>query len=291
MDGQLLAWLYRRLLRDPILGHTRDCTYSDGLILFLYFYGVIFNRSARWAVDKRNWPLAYRRLDFPSYSQLCIRLKRASVSQVIRQIDAELQERLPSSNLKFIDGKPLTISGFSKDPDATFGHATGGPACGYKLHALVDSLGKIERSQVAPLHASEKTVMRQMLQNQSLSKAIVRADANYDANHLYERIAHCGGRLLANRRKPFVGIGYHDHHPDRLRAIAELERSPKSLRQHQSIRSAVERHFGHLTTLPCGLWALPGFVRRLHRVQQWVNAKIVLYHLHLLLRQEASHAA
>ena len=49
MDGQLLKWLYQRLIRDDSLGHTRGCTYSDGLICLIGLFAVHDNRSLRWA--------------------------------------------------------------------------------------------------------------------------------------------------------------------------------------------------------------------------------------------------
>ena len=145
MDGELLRWLYHRLLHDPSLHRTRDCIYCDGLIFLIYFYGALFNRSSQWAIDRR--------------------------------------------------------------------------------------------------------------------------------------------------KKPFTGLGHHRRHCDRLRAIAELEQLPDALRAPQRIRAGVERRIGHLTNMTCGLWALPGFVRRLKRVRRCVAAKILMYHLHHVLRLTALAAA
>src|SRR5262249_27989114 len=156
------------------------------------------------------------------------------------------------------------------------GHVPGGFARGYKLHVLVDSLGRIERFAVTGLARGEATVMRQLLREYPLGGLRIRADANYDSNPLYEQIARNGGRLIAPRRKPGRGLGHQPQHPDRLRAIAELERSPEAAREHRRRRSSVERHLGHLSNLPEGLWALPGFVRHQPRVNRWIVSKIVL---------------
>jgi hypothetical protein len=283
MDSELLSWLYHRLLHDPTSGRTAGCTYSLGLVTLIYFYAVLLNRSPHWASDRRNWPVGYRRMRLPSYSQLNRRLKRPQTERLIGQINDELAQRLPHSDLKFVDGKPLTVSGFSKDCDATVGQVPGGYARGYKVHLLVDSLGRIEAFDVTGLHAGEPVVMRKMLQGHPLDGLLIRGDSNYDSNALYRQVAGCGGRLIAPRKKPFTGIGHHRQHPDRLRAIAELEHSPLGLREHRRIRAEVERRIGHLTNLPCGLWALPGFVRHRPRVRQWVAAKVLLLHLHKLL--------
>ena len=127
-----------------------------------------------------------------------------------------------------------------------------------------------------------------------LRGCVLRADANYDSNRLYAAAAARGGRLLAFRRKPGAGLGHHAQHPDRLRAIAELERAsdaPARRRAHKRHRDAVERAFAHLTNLPFGLAPLPNHVRRLRRVRLWVGAKVLLFHLHLTLRQATAAAA
>ena len=283
MDSELLSWLYHRLLHDPTSGHSAGCTYSLGLVTLIYFYAVLLNRSPHWASDRRNWPVGYRRLRLPSYSQLNRRLKRPETERLIGQINDELARRLPHSGLKFVDGKPLTVSGFSKDRDATTGQVPGGYARGYKVHLLVDSLGRIDAFDVTGLNAGEPVVMRRMLQHHDLRGLLIRGDSNYDSNALYRQVADQGGRLITPRKKPFTGIGHHPQHPDRLRAIGELEHSPQTLREHRRVRATVERRIGHLTNLPCGLWALPGFVRRRPRVRRWVAAKILLLHLHQVL--------
>jgi hypothetical protein len=38
--------------------------------------------------------------------------------------------------IRVIDGKPLTVSGVSKDADAGYGRVAGGKAKGYKLYAV-----------------------------------------------------------------------------------------------------------------------------------------------------------
>ena len=82
MDGELLRWLYHRLLHDPTLARTRNCTYGDGVIALAYFYAALCNRSLLWASDIRHWPIWCRAvLKLPSYSQLNRRLK--SNTQVI----------------------------------------------------------------------------------------------------------------------------------------------------------------------------------------------------------------
>ena len=285
MDGELFRELYHRLYSDPTLTHTRECTFPDALILLIYFYAAMNNCSPRWAHDRRNWPLWCRHLAFPSYSQLMKRLAWERTQTLIDRLNAEFRDRLPTSREKVCDGKPLTVGGFSKDPDARSGKIPDGWARGYKLHAVVDSLGPIDAFCVTALDAGEATVARRRLlaglDKTDLRGSILRGDANYDSNPLYRTAARYGGRLIAPRRKPYTGLGHHRHHPHRLLAIAELEHGVDGLRRHKSHSNRVEQSFAHLTNLSFGLWALPNFVRRLARVTLWTKAKIALYHFHL----------
>jgi|HubBroStandDraft_1064217.scaffolds.fasta_scaffold274170_1 hypothetical protein len=292
MEDELLRFLYHRLVGSASGAGLRRGKFSDGVIVLIFLLGVLQGRSPRWAADRRNWPLWLRRvLPLPSYSQLMRRLRSDSVQQTIHQINAELRDSLPRSQLKFCDGKPLVVGGFSKDPDARYGKVPDGWARGYKVHALVDSLGAIEAFEVTGLDAGESTVARRLVRQTNLNAAVIRADANYDSNALYATVNQCGGRLIAPRRKPGRGLGHHPQHPDRLRAIAELEADRATMRAHRRMRAGVEQRFAHLTNLPFGLSPLPNFVRRQRRVNLWVQGKITLYHLYLNLCQLKMKAA
>jgi hypothetical protein len=291
MDGEPLHWLYHRLLHDPTLAHTRDCTYCDGLIVFIYFYGVLGNHSRAWACQRTNWPIWCRRLKLPSYSQFNKRLKTPSISHWIERINAELRVQLPHTPDKTVDGMPMIVSGYSHDPDARRGKVPDGWAKGYKLHAIADSCSAIDEFEVTGLEAGEATVLRRLIPRTDLRGVTLRADANYDSNPTYRTAADAGARLVAPRRKPGTGIGHHRQHPDRLAALAELEQTNLGLRNHKRHRIRAEQSFARLTNLPFGLWALPNFVRRLPRVRLWVAAKILLYHLQQVLDLRTAMAA
>jgi IS5 family transposase len=286
MDGELLRWLYHRLLHDPTLRRRSDCTYGDGVVLLAYFFAVMSDRSLRWASDRRNWPLWCRSaLRLPSYSQLCKRLKNPAAAAAIEQLNVELQGRLPRCGEKVVDGKPLVVGGFSHDPDAHWGKVPDGFANGYKLHVVVDvAANAVEACHVTALNANEAKVLRESLVPRlQLHRAVLHGDASYDSNAAYHAVAAAGGRLLAPRRKPRRGLGHHPQHADRLLAIAQLEHNPSEQRQHKRIRNRVEQALAELTNLPFGLSPLPNFVRRLPRVRRWVQAKIMLYHLNKLI--------
>jgi IS5 family transposase len=292
MDGELLRYLYHRLFDSDRGDGSARCVYSDAVILFIYAIAALSGKSPRWARQKRNWPLWARRVAVPSYSQLMRRVKTPEFLAYWRAWDATFRAALPSSAEKCVDGKPLVVGSYSKDPDARWGYLAANTwGRGYKIHAVSSASGVVEAFTVTPLNAGEATVAAELVQSLDLREAVVRGDANYDSNPLYATVAARGGRLLAPRRRPGTGLSARPHHPDRLRAIAELECSPGAAQTHARHRVRIEQTFGHLTNLPFGLSPLPNFVRRLNRVTLWVTAKIALYHLHLALKHPRTNAA
>ena len=302
MDDELLRTLYFRWMRDPILGRRpRRGKYPDGVILLVYFFAVLRDRSPRWALDRSNWPLWARRLRLPSDSQFYRRLATPAVAAAIRDLNHATRDALPASASKVVDARPLTVGGFSHDPDVRRGYVPGGMARGYKLHVVVDSLGRIDAFDVTPLNRSEAAVAAGLVAELAAGRTglhggVVRGDANDDAGFLYEAVARAGGRFIAPRRRPGTGLGHGPCHPDRRRAIEELEASAPvrrhvARRDHSRERGRVEQVLAHLSNLSFGLAALPGHVRRLRRVTRWTAAKITLYHLHLLRRLNNTRAA
>lgn len=292
MDGELLVKLYHELFHNRKLATARRCTYSDAVILFIHFIAVIHDRSHLWAHDKRNWPLWARRLSCPGYSQLMRRLQSAAIRTHIEALNRTLRCRLPHTLDKAVDGKPLTVGAYSKDKDAKRGRLSNDAwGYGYKLHAIVDARGAVDSYAITSLNAGESTVARTLVTQVDLRGVTLRADANYDASPLYAAVADRGGRLVAPRRRPGRGLGHRPHHPHRLQAIAEFEDHPSKGQQHIRHRLRIEQAFGHLTNLSFGLAPLPNWVRRQARVERWIAAKILLYHLYLTLRHQARKAA
>ena len=292
MDDQLLLHLYHRLFDFGKFQNSYGCIYSDSVIALVHFLSVIRDRSMLWAHNKKNWPLWMRRLSCPSYSQLMRRLKSKPVKVLIAQLCLEFRGELPHSDEKFCDGKPLTVGGFSKDPDARAGKLPGeGWGRGYKVHVLCDACGAVDLFTVTALDAGEPTVMKRLVELADLKQTIVRGDSNYDSNDLYAAIEARGGRLIAARKKPGTGLGHQPHHPHRLLAIQQLESDDATLKEHKRHRIRVEQALAHVTNLPFGLAPLPNFVRRRNRVAMWVLSKLTLYHLYLKLCQQEALAA
>jgi hypothetical protein len=293
MDGELLRHLYHELFHHGKRGLPRRCTYSDAVVVFIYFVAVVSDRSVHWAHERHHWPPWARRLPRPSYSQLMRRLPTASIQRRIDELNTSFRGRLTRTREKVIDGKPLVVGAHSKDADARWGRLSNTAwGLGYKLHALVDGAGPIDAFAVTPLNAGESTIACQMVAPLDLRSFVVRGDANYDSNPLYESIAGRGGRLIAARRKPGRGLSHsHQQHPHRLLAMELLEQAPGALAIHDQHRDRVEQIFAHLTNLSFGLSPLPNWVRRLDRVTRWVQAKITLYHLFLSLAPSAAKVA
>ena len=75
------------------------------------------------------------------------------------------------------------------------------------------------------------------------------------------------------------------------RASVELwQQHPDLLRYVIAQRNNAEGVFSVLA-LVLGLHALPGFVRRIHRVRPWIGAKIILYHARLLAQESPAELA
>jgi IS5 family transposase len=220
----------------------------------------------------------------------------ADFRRLLLRFNDLLRARLPGSSLKFLDGKPLLVGGYSKDRQARRGKAPGGWARGYRLHAIISACGAVEAFCVTPLDAGEPTVARDVLVwcgASDLRGALLLADAGYDSNELYEAVARAGGRLLAPRKKPGTGIGHHGQHPDRLAAIEALEGPARAAgRRTYRLREGVEQALGLLGNFPGGLpTGLPNHVRRLKRVRLWVMLKVILYHAHLLQQDDRRRRA
>ena len=173
------------------------------------------------------------------------------------------------------------VGGCSKDPDARFGRAAGHVGKGYKLHAAWGSRPLPEAWEVAPLNEHEIKVAGRLFGQLPGGYAV--ADANYDATALFDRAAACGYQLVAEQVDNNPGTGHHSQSPHRLRCIALLG-TPFG-RELFALRAGIERAFGNATAFAGGLGPLPAWVRRRHRVEQWVWAKLLINAARIRYRQ------
>ncbi|HET6346097.1 MAG TPA: transposase [Myxococcota bacterium] len=286
MDGELFKRLYKAAGEVASKSVGRRCTFSDFEVLLTFVLAAVANKPLSWACRRPNWPLWCWRVNVPTPSTMSRRTRTKGFRLLLLRLNESLRAALPGSSLKFLDGKALVVAGHSRDPDARWGKTSGGWSKGYKLHAILDACGRVELFAVTALDAGEATVAREVLcAALDLRGALVLADGNFDSNHLYGTVADAGGRLLAPRRKPGTGLGHgRRQHPDRLRAVEELERTPGGRADFDRLRLGVEQAFGLMTSL--GLGAPPPWVRRLRRVRTWVMGRVIVYHAHLLLQDQ-----
>jgi hypothetical protein len=165
------------------------------------------------------------------------------------------------------------LGGHSKDPDARWGRGVRGFVKGYKLFAVWGRGAMPLSWRIGAMHVSEQRMAESMIP-QLHGHGYLLGDKLYDINKLYDLAHAVGHQLLAERKRPHTGLGHRKHSPARLQAI-ELLRTPFGRRLYRQ-RQFIERNFGGLTNFGGGLAPLPNWVRRLERVQLWVNAKLII---------------
>jgi len=95
------------------------------------------DRPVSWHASEGIWPLCQRRKVLPSPSTMSLRLRTQSVQSLLNALEKRVVAPQQPGIFWMIDGKPLPISGCSKDRQAGYGRAANCKAKGYKIHALV----------------------------------------------------------------------------------------------------------------------------------------------------------
>lgn len=252
--------------------------FSDEDIVKVYYWSVIHDRPVRWACQPRHWPLYRRRQPLPSEPTMSRRLRCPSVRALLDAVEQRVIAPQRSGLFWMIDGKPLAISGCSKDRQAGYGRAANGKAKGYKIHAIVDPQGAVAAWRLAPMNKDERVMAERLVQTAPIQGYLV-GDSNYDSNPLHQACSNRGELQLVTPRRygPGRGTGHRKQTAGRLRSIA-LTENPfaafgKRLLQD---RDTIERRFAQLTNWGGGLTSLPAWVRTHRRVHRWVQAKLVL---------------
>lgn len=247
--------------------------YAEADVAAVYFWAVLNDRPAIWATEPSNWDKQLCPRPLISQSRLSRRLRRPDFGEFLGSIE-QFYLGLAMTRfvwLRVIDGKSLAVSRISKDRDATFGRGVGGPAKGYKLHAVWGGGPLPIAWQITPLHVNEKRIARGLLHNLPGGGYLL-ADGEYDSNRLYD-LAHESGYQLVTR-KIRGGLGHRRHSVWRLRSIELLGNHFGRHLYHY--RKQIERDFANFTSYGGGLTGLPPWVRRLHRVRNWVHAKLLI---------------
>lgn len=277
MEHQLYREIVSVLRRIGKWRRRRNEDFMDEEIVQTWFWGVLHDRPVSWACERRNWPLRERSRARPSNSTMSRRLRSDGVRKLLDRLEADVLRPQQRGLLWMIDGKPLTISGCSKDRQAGYGHAVGAMAKGYKLHAVFGPSFTVAAWRIAPMNRDERVMARRLLRDAPI-QGYVLADGNYDANVLHDL---CMGRdevqFVAPRRRGAGGrTGHRPQSPSRLRSIELLEGESPFGRTLFQQRNVIEQHFGHLTSWGGGLTSLPPWARTHRRVHRWVQAKLIL---------------
>lgn len=264
--------------------------YTDYDIVKSYYWAVLHDRPNSWALQRGHWPPHLRRrLRLPAGGTFSQRLRSPSVQGLLTQLERRVVAPPEPGLFWMIDGKPLTISGCSKDRQAGYGRAAGGKAKGYNVHAIVGRDGAIACWRLAPMNTDER-VMAERLVKAAPPEVVgyLSADGNYDSNPLHQVCEARGDLQLVTPRRygPGKGTGHRKQSAGRLRSIALTEGPFAAFgTQLRQDRAAIERQFGNLVNWGGGLGGLPAWVRTHRRVHRWVQAKIVLTALKRQLRQ------
>ena len=284
MSNQIWRVLYPVIVRESrAMGRrARRATYSDRLIVAMFFWMVLHDRTQQWACDRLSYHGPFRPRALPSPSRFSRRLRSERCRQLLKRV-VEAFRGSPQAGYYFLDSRPLTIGACSKDPDGLAGRVYGGFARGYRLHSLIDENGVVVAWRVASMNVAEMSVAPELL-GQAPAKSLVLADANYDRTPLYEG-AHAAGVTLLARPRKNAGKGHRPQSPIRLASIALWNTDPQ---KHIYMRWHVERAQAHQSTFAGGLQPLPTWIRRLPRVERWVAAKLVIYHARLEQKRRAA---
>jgi len=281
MEHQLWKVIVEWLLRCGKPRRPRD-TFSDVEVVKVFFWAALNDRPMSWACEQTNWPIHERRWAKPSQSRLSRRLRSESVCELLKRLEHEVLR--PQHDLQLvwmIDGKPLTISGCSKDRQAGYGRAAGCKARGYKIHVLYGADGSIAAWRLAPMNKDERTIAARIFRTTNV-RGYILGDGNYDSNPLHAICEQRGNLQLVTPRRygSECGFGNRKQTESRMRSAAMLETPHVEFGSDLfEQRTAIERLFGNLTNWGGGLTHLPPWARTYRRVHRWVQAKLILSHL------------
>jgi hypothetical protein len=249
--------------------------YRHAEVVGIYLWAVLHDRPTWWATKEKNWPKEIN-LYLPSQATMSRRLRSATVRQLLDDMQSTfiLILVLAKDWVKIVDAKPLPVGGHSKDPDARWGHGVRCYAKGYKLFAIYGEGPLPLTWRVAAMNAAETTIAQGMLPDLQGGGYLL-GDRLYDSNPLFLAARQHNHQLVAPRKRKGKGLGHRPHDADRLRAAELLQTQFGQALWAE--RARIEQNFAHLTNFGGGLAPLPNWVRRLSRVQNWVQAKILVY--------------
>jgi hypothetical protein len=284
MERELWPVLYQAARQVGQRMHQKYVTFQPWIIACVVLWAALHDRPRCWACEKKNWSTTtHRPLQLPSASVLSRRAESVIMGHFWRMLEEALRENLPPGLLSIVDGKPLLVGGYSKDPDARRGYGVGFFGRGYKLHTIWGTSCLPDAWDVTPLNESEPVVAESLVK-QLQGGGYLLGDANYDTNPFHDAAGQRGYQVLAQDRRKNAGQGHHRQSPFRQRGI-ELRQGTfgQSL---LSYRGEIERRYAHATIFAGGLAPLPAWVRREGRVRTWVWCKLLINATRLLAKQQ-----
>jgi hypothetical protein len=280
MERELWPPLYHAIRTVANGFHQKYVSFQPWVLVTLLLWAAMHERPLGWACCPKSWSTTKLRPPrLPHRTTVGRRLDGLAVGAFLRQLEQHLRDRGQQSLLAFLDGKPLPVSGVSKDPDATWGRGAGGKAKGYKLHTLWSNRALPEAWEVRPMHEAEQTVAERLVA-QAPGAGYVLADGNYDSSRLFDAAAAAGYQLVVPMPDANTGQGHHYQSSHRLRCF-DLVRDEFG-RDLLPLRGAIERKFGNAVSFGGGLGPLPAWVRGLERVRTWVWAKLLINAIRIL---------
>lgn len=274
MERELWPLLYRVLSEVGRSVHQKNVTYQPWVIAAVVLWAALHDRPPSWACRIENWSTTrLHPLQLPSASTISRRAYTVGTGLVWRALEERLRHCGHAGMISIIDGKPLVVGGYSKDPDARLGKAVNAFGRGYRLHTIWSDRPLPEAWDVTPLNTAE-TKIAERLVHQAATEGYLLGDGNYDSNRLFDEAADAGYQLLVPPPKQGAGQGHRTQSPFRLRSI-RLMQMGYGLKLHAQ-RGRIERLLGNSTSFAGGLGPLPAWVRRHWRVRTWVWAKLLI---------------
>jgi len=257
-------------------------TYSEREILFVVLWAALHDRPVAWACCRENWPVRCRPVRLPHPSTVSRRVRRLDFLATFSFAHQRIRTVLgPASTVAMIDGKPLRVSDYSRDPEARNGRAYRGFGKGYKLHAVIDLRGVVLAFEVQPLNVNERRPAARLLNQLPKEVRRVLGDGNYDSSPLHRQLTGSGTHFYS---PPINGVAGPRAHR-RRKLLARLYRRDWGVRLMNE-RESIERAFARMSNQACGLKELPNWVRRHRRVHRWISAKVLLHHAYLIHKQQ-----
>jgi len=273
-------WRLYTLARELSRGIHRGIQFRVADIVGVFLWAVIHDRPVSWACRRENWPTDGPFRWLPSQSNMSRRLRTRPVIDLLQAMEQALGT--PQSEwLKTIDAKPLPVGASSKDGEARWGRAHRGRVSmnGYKLFTIWGDGPLPIAWYVGGMNEAE-TKVAERLTPALQGAGYLLGDVRYDSNQLFDAAGERGHQLVAQRAHPHADLGHRRHSSFRLRSIELLQgKFGKALYR---MRNDIERKYAWLTSFGGGLSPLPSWVRSLHRVRQWVQAKLLINAVRML---------